>query len=668
MPSTPELEVHVGTASATDNAIQVMGSMYNTNKYYRGENSLPWVREALFNRWEQEGGGGFSHRLCIEGTRTKILETLDEWAMDDEPDSKCIFWLSGMAGTGKSTIARTFCYRSNTGRQGLKLVSFFFCGTPETTSTATKLITTLAYQLLVDWGDHPMGRLMKSEINKAIDANPMLPNQNAERQWRALIIEPLRRCEKQLREAAEESRIPRHPPIIFVIDALDECREEAGLREVLLLLPELAQFRRPRIRVLVTSRPDPPGLQGTLRAEEIMKTTRNFSLHDDVNREDVRSDIETFIRHQLRDMSLRSPRIGVASPSEEDVRELLDKSGDLFLYAVTATQFMQDSRFETPGERLRALLRPPTTDTQTEALGSLYGIYNQILRSAVGFNGDKVSKEDIDGNICRLKDVLGPIILLIDPLPVHIVFNLMKLDCQARNRAELVLQYTQSVLHAPLDSQEPVRILHNSFRDFLLEANINSQFHIDERQTHHRLFRDCLSIMDRHLVRDAQSIVDRWPDHSPRRMTADDNLPPEVHYACRYWMQHMARAGVEMPSEELEDFSAHGVVQWVDACTRLGYLAEISSCVQLFKAPMLRNPRNPQNARILQAIFKIGSLSAIQETSTHGLTREAGTKENARAAAGDSSGNTGAIAAGSFAAGFVCLCLLYVGSRGPLNR
>jgi len=25
----------------------------------------------------------------------------------DDPNSKCIFWLNGMAGTGKSTISRT---------------------------------------------------------------------------------------------------------------------------------------------------------------------------------------------------------------------------------------------------------------------------------------------------------------------------------------------------------------------------------------------------------------------------------------------------------------------------------------------------------------------------------------------------------------------------------
>ena len=144
----------------------------------------------------------------------------------------------------------------------------------------------------------------------------------------------------------------------------------------------------------------------------------------------------------------------------------------------------------------------------------------------------------------------------------------------------------------------------------------------------------------------------------------DDDLPPEVHYACRYWMQHMVRAGVEMPSEDLEDFSAQGgVEQWVDACTRLGYLVEIFSWVNLFKASMLRNPGHPQNARMLRAIFGIGSLPAIRET-----TGVDGRGVQAAAARERSRRHTGAIAAGTFAAGFVCLCLLYVGSRGPLRR
>ena len=42
----------------------------------------------------------------MKGTRVAILEDLLAWAID--PDSPRIFWLDGMAGTGKSTIALSF--------------------------------------------------------------------------------------------------------------------------------------------------------------------------------------------------------------------------------------------------------------------------------------------------------------------------------------------------------------------------------------------------------------------------------------------------------------------------------------------------------------------------------------------------------------------------------
>jgi len=42
---------------------------------------------------------------CTPGTREDIRCQINEWAKD--LPGKCIFWLNGMAGTGKSTISRT---------------------------------------------------------------------------------------------------------------------------------------------------------------------------------------------------------------------------------------------------------------------------------------------------------------------------------------------------------------------------------------------------------------------------------------------------------------------------------------------------------------------------------------------------------------------------------
>ena len=58
----------------------------------------------------------------MKGTRVAILQDLEAWAMDT--DAPHIFWLSGMAGTGKSSIARSFAHIL---KEGGRLGGSFFC-------------------------------------------------------------------------------------------------------------------------------------------------------------------------------------------------------------------------------------------------------------------------------------------------------------------------------------------------------------------------------------------------------------------------------------------------------------------------------------------------------------------------------------------------------------
>lgn len=52
----------------------------------------------------EETRSAFCHR-GLEITRIDVLRQIKAWA--DGEDERHIFWLSGFAGTGKSTIART---------------------------------------------------------------------------------------------------------------------------------------------------------------------------------------------------------------------------------------------------------------------------------------------------------------------------------------------------------------------------------------------------------------------------------------------------------------------------------------------------------------------------------------------------------------------------------
>ena len=77
--------------------------------------------------------------ICLRNTRVKLLSKITEWAKDR--NSKPIFWLGGIAGTGKSTIARTVAQLfANNGQLG---ASFFFKKGEGNRGNATRFFTTI---------------------------------------------------------------------------------------------------------------------------------------------------------------------------------------------------------------------------------------------------------------------------------------------------------------------------------------------------------------------------------------------------------------------------------------------------------------------------------------------------------------------------------------------
>ena len=82
-------------------------------------------------------GAEFNHedRLgCTRGTRISLLSTLLDWAIADDSSSH-VLWLSGMAGTGKTTVMETFCSVLN--KKGL-LGASFFCSLYQVKDAATR--------------------------------------------------------------------------------------------------------------------------------------------------------------------------------------------------------------------------------------------------------------------------------------------------------------------------------------------------------------------------------------------------------------------------------------------------------------------------------------------------------------------------------------------------
>ncbi|KAF9642833.1 hypothetical protein BDM02DRAFT_3152066, partial [Thelephora ganbajun] len=80
---------------------------------------------------------------CLKGTRGAVLDAIELWARDfDKPP---VYWLNGLAGTGKSTIAQTIAERIFADDQ---LGASFFCSRDfEDRSNLKFIFPTIAVQL-----------------------------------------------------------------------------------------------------------------------------------------------------------------------------------------------------------------------------------------------------------------------------------------------------------------------------------------------------------------------------------------------------------------------------------------------------------------------------------------------------------------------------------------
>lgn len=137
--------------------------------------NLPFAKGAFFESFEDQHEGE-----CLPGTRTELLQQVQDWGRSSD---RCIFWLSGMAGTGKSTIARTVARSFKD--DGILGASFFFKRGEGDRGSAAKFFPTIVKQLAVHIPQ------MIAGIQKAIEDDPAIPGKSLREQFNKLMLQPL---------------------------------------------------------------------------------------------------------------------------------------------------------------------------------------------------------------------------------------------------------------------------------------------------------------------------------------------------------------------------------------------------------------------------------------------------------------------------------------------
>ncbi|KAK6709716.1 hypothetical protein SNK04_010663 [Fusarium graminearum] len=127
----------------------------------------------------------------------------------------------------------------------------------------------------------------------------------------------------------------------------------------------------------------------------------------------------------------------------------------------------------------------------------------------------------------------------------------------------------------------PVRLLHLSFRDYLVdpENKERNEFWVDLKLLHRMLAKHCLRIMRRKCNGLRKNICGlAFPGMCRSAVDAqllEEHMPPELQYACMYWVHHQTKADLEPNDmEDVCDFLETHLLHWLESLSLVGRLAE----------------------------------------------------------------------------------------------
>jgi hypothetical protein len=463
--------------------------------------------------------------MCNPNTRTIVLTDLQLWA--DWLESAKLYWMNGMAGTGKTTIAFSFCSRLQRASQ---LGASFFCSRLfAECRDVSRIVPTIAYQLA------RFSLPFQSALCDVLGKDPDIGDYELSDQFEKLIREPLT-------EAKEA--IPGN--VVVVIDALDECSDNNGARAILDLLFRYAADLP--VKFFVTSRPEPI-INDRMQAQN--PSSRSICVLHDIEKSIVQADIETYLSSELGSMD--------PPPSGDQIRQLAAKAGNLFIYAATALLYIcPENTAVDSQERLTAMLQitPTPYTTRYNKINDLYGT---ILAEAL----ENPSLEPTE--VLNIRTVLHTVVCLMEPLSIKALASLLGLGDERKVR--VALKRLQSVINVS-ESSALVSTLHASFPDYMLSAERSGRFLCDLAAHGMYLSQRCLDTMAKSLcfnICDLKSSFEFDEDVPDLRDRVDNAVSPQLFYACRYWGHHLERAGTSDALRScVEGFLAHRLLFWME--------------------------------------------------------------------------------------------------------
>ncbi|KAG8847959.1 hypothetical protein FRB96_001361 [Tulasnella sp. 330] len=505
---------------------------------------------------------------CLPGTRTAILARIEGW-IDNQDSSNRVFWLSGPAGSGKTAVAATIESRRRT---KTVMATFYFSRGSE--SRNKRVVLVIAGQLAL-WGHGCLKRF----IVAAIDANRDLATAHLNIQFEHITAEPIKKM------------VPGTPPVLIILDALDECEDKAFVRTLLKLILSLDDVST-TVKFLITSRPDDTAT--------------------------VDRDIEAYLWKRLEEVVEDKEGQTWLGPSA--VTKLVGLADGLFQWASTVVAYIADGD---PSTRLSDII-----DSYTP-LSSLDNMCGFILRQAAA--AQSKARPHL------LQDVLGAIAVARKPLtPTELSYLLSDARTIHTITADQiqgeVLRHLQSILVIPTTNKtprnrQPIHFIHALVDDYLMDTCEDSHFAINTQDHHTEMAYRCLRRMPSNLRRDILNIGDVVLLNEEVEYVQDRLmlLPMGLAYCSLFWAAHLAGStsskGKGTRSKQLERdqkksmaealdglcvFAATCLLHWMELLILLSQTSEIAAILHLAGTWLLEHKPEGDERRAVSTLLYDG--------------------------------------------------------------
>ncbi|KAJ7134001.1 WD40-repeat-containing domain protein, partial [Mycena crocata] len=445
----------------------------------------------------------------MEGTRVDIIHDIVARLSTPDASRERIVILSGSAGCGKSTIAKSVAALAE--EKGILGASFFFSRDYAERKDIRSLSSTISRQLADCSGTFKtlLMTLVKDDRTGILSAEPRL-------QFQKLVVDLLGQLP------------PSTTPLVICLDALDECGPDRG-QVLLRWLSDTVSQIPSHVRFFLTGRPDVPSY---LKFDGLRSLVHGIIL-DEVDSVVVDRDIRLYVERSLdgNNWTTRDPWMA----RTEDVEEITARAGGLFIFAATAVRYvLAGLPQESPQRSIDYLLRgAPLTD--------LDALYDRIVNEAIAAPKPRdLRAMDFRDRALR---ILGTILQLVEPLGSQSLSALLGVDEEDLRRALLPLS---AVIRVPPDAAGGIRIIHLSFREYMISSIEDTRPDLLCGTEHQQ--RAVVSALLGVIRTDLRFNICELPTSDVRnddildlQLRLDHHIPQHLKYSSRFWADHLYR-------------------------------------------------------------------------------------------------------------------------------